>query len=117
MNVATIMHNAEMHRTTVEVDVTIEHRFAVGDVVERRGPEIPGYPDIDNVSIWRILEVGFDHHRGSWYRMAPENEIARFDALEAHGRVARTPTELIKLMGPVTEYIRTVDNQCQPHVQ
>lgn len=106
------------HRTVIKVDVSVHHQFAVGDVVVRDETKVPcEIPDEDQVSIWTILEVGYTPGAGPWYRMAPENEIARLMALEAHSRVMKASAPLVELMGPVTERVATVDRMCKPHVQ
>jgi hypothetical protein len=115
-------------RTVVTIEIPIEHRFAVGDLIYRMekpvGDEIP---PAEQFSLWRVIEVGCSqpHHQqgvyalwdGPWYRMEPVNEFAKLIAMEAHGRVAKASTPLIELMGPVTERVRTVDRQCERHVR
>lgn len=117
-----------VHRTVVTIDIPIEHRFAMGDLIFRREKPVPGLiPPEEQISVWRVLEIGCTrpYHQagayalwdGPWYRMEPVNEIAQFMAMEAHGRVAKASTPLVELMGPVTERIRTVDRMCELHVQ
>lgn len=113
-------------RTIVTIEIPVEHRFVVGDLVARQeipvGDEIP--PE-EQKSVWRIVELGCSapHHRagdyaiwdGPWYRMQPINEFAMLIAMQAHGRVSKAATSLIDLMRPVTERIGTVDRTCEPH--
>lgn len=109
------------HRTMITLEVPIEHRYAVGDLVARdetrywrQRPGPINFPPETEISVWRIIEVGYSIGSGPWYRMTPVNDIARVACMDAHGRVAKRPTPLVDLLGPVTERISTVDKQCQP---
>jgi hypothetical protein len=108
-----------VHHTLVPLEVSVAHRFAVGETVWRPEPIPPGFDpaehglstsDVDR-SVWRIVEVGYTVLNGPWYRMAPVNDVARFITIDAHGR-ARVRAD--NPLGPVTEHVWTVDRQCHP---
>lgn len=116
-DVARQVHDGHVHRTVITLDVPVEHRYAVGDLVWRQEQHIAGpWSEDDERSVWRIIEVGYSLGTGPWYRLVPVNEMARFKAMSAYARTTRKPTPLIEAMtGPVTERVSTVDRQCQPY--
>jgi hypothetical protein len=115
-------------RTVVTIEIPIEHRFVVGNLIRRQEKPVEcDIPAEEQFSLWRVIEIGCSrpYHQGGgyalwdgpWYRLEPINEIAKMLAMEAHGRVAKASTPLIDLMGPVTERVGTVDRMCEPHAR